>query len=65
MRWWNDVHDWLGGYPYESASPEDVENFVSELRFSHIRSFDTTPTIGLFGSGCAQYLFKKERRQDG
>src|SRR5262245_21450082 len=27
MRVWNDAHDWLGGHPYESASPEEVERF--------------------------------------
>jgi 2-polyprenyl-6-hydroxyphenyl methylase/3-demethylubiquinone-9 3-methyltransferase len=63
MRAWNDVHDWLGGYPYESASPEEVQAFLSNLGFSHIRSLDVTSSIGLFGSGCAQYLFKNSPRQ--
>jgi SAM-dependent methyltransferase len=59
MRAWNDVHDWLGGYPYESASPEEVRAYLSSLGFRHIRSLDVTSSIGLFGSGCAQYLFEK------
>lgn len=25
MDYYRDVHDWLGGYPYESALPEDIE----------------------------------------
>lgn len=63
MRLWNDAHDWLGGYPYESASPKEVEDFVSNLGLRQIRSLGITPNIGLFGSGCAQYLFKRNRGQ--
>jgi len=59
MRYWNNVHDWLGGYPYESAAPSVVESFVSNLGFDRIRALDTTPSLGMFGSGCAQYLFRK------
>ena len=59
MRLWNDAHDWLGGYPYESASPEEVERFLGSLGFRLIRSFNTAPSLGFFGSACAEYLFQR------
>src|ERR1700722_7504048 len=33
-----DVHDWSGGYPYESIRPEDVDNELTALGFSPLRS---------------------------
>jgi 2-polyprenyl-6-hydroxyphenyl methylase/3-demethylubiquinone-9 3-methyltransferase len=27
MDWNHDLHDWLGGYPYESASAGEIESF--------------------------------------
>ena len=26
MSYWHDVHDWMGGYPYESIGPAEVES---------------------------------------
>lgn len=59
MRWSNDVHDWLGGYPYESASGVDMESFLSNLGLQKVRSFCQESSFGLFGSGCSEYVFKK------
>jgi 2-polyprenyl-6-hydroxyphenyl methylase/3-demethylubiquinone-9 3-methyltransferase len=34
MSWFRDVSDWLGGYPYEAATPGDVLDFIrSRFRF--------------------------------
>lgn len=64
MRWHHDVHDWLGGYPYESASPADVEKFLSDRGFILERTFiHKAPIAGLLGTGCNEYLFTRSSRQ--
>lgn len=60
MRWHHDVHDWLGGYPYESASPEEVARFVMPRGFTLTRQFVNKGAIGgLLGTGCSEYLFAR------
>ena len=34
-----DMRDWLGGYPYESISPEEAMTFMRGLGFDQLRSF--------------------------
>lgn len=60
MRFMNDIKDWLGGYPYESASAEEIKIFVENLGFTQEESFNTTPSKfgAVFGSTCAEYRFK-------
>jgi SAM-dependent methyltransferase len=57
MNYWHDAHDWLGGYPYESASAEEVAAFMKRQGFTLLKSFNTESSLGLTGSGCAEYLF--------
>lgn len=63
MSFYHDVHDWLGGYPYESISADEVHQFLSMRGFSHVRSFVQKSRlhrhIGLFGSGCDEYVYKR------
>ena len=59
MNWYYDAIDWLGGYPYESASPKDVQQFVMALGFTKLFTRNTENIVGLFGSSCAEYVFKK------
>jgi SAM-dependent methyltransferase len=33
MSWWRDVEDWLGGLPYEVASPAEVHDTLRPLGF--------------------------------
>jgi 2-polyprenyl-6-hydroxyphenyl methylase/3-demethylubiquinone-9 3-methyltransferase len=33
MDFWYDVIDWIGGYPYEYATPQEVESYVLALGF--------------------------------
>jgi len=33
MNPWHDLHDWLGGYPFEVSSPEEVFYFYKKLGF--------------------------------
>src|SRR6185437_13578206 len=55
----HDLHDWLGGYPYESASAEEITSFMRRMGFSLVRSFDTGPRMGVLGTGCAEYVFQR------
>jgi 2-polyprenyl-6-hydroxyphenyl methylase/3-demethylubiquinone-9 3-methyltransferase len=57
MSFAHDVHDWLGGYPYESVSPREVEGILSGFGFAEVRSFTRPLALGLFGSGCDEYVY--------
>jgi 2-polyprenyl-3-methyl-5-hydroxy-6-metoxy-1,4-benzoquinol methylase len=59
MEFGHDVHDWMGGYPYESISAPEVEAFMRGIGFAHVRSFTSPLTIGLFGSGCDEYVYRR------
>ena len=54
----HDVHDWLGGYPYESIGPADVAKELTQLGFEHVRS-KVRYSLGLFGSGCDEYVYRR------
>lgn len=58
MDFYHDVHDWLGGYPYDSIAPEELRELMSGLGFTEAKSF-TKPAaaFGILGSGCDEYLF--------
>jgi SAM-dependent methyltransferase len=59
MHWMTDVRDWLGGYPYESISKDEMLSFTQELGLLAIRLFCRRPGIGLFGTGCDEYALRK------
>lgn len=48
--WW-DVVDWVGGYPFEVAKPDEIHEFYYERGFSLLRLKTT------FDLGCNQYVF--------
>lgn len=54
MDWAHDVRDWLGGYPYESATPSEIEAFVDGRGFTLVRSKTGKPNLK---SGCDEYVF--------
>ena len=55
MDFWFDVVDWVGGYPYEYATCQDVESFVSTHGFEMRRCFPATvPT------GCNEFVFERK-----
>ena len=60
MSFWRDVDDWLGGYPYESVSSDELTRHMAKQGWDLKRSFDTTPPFGLFGSGCGEWVFGKK-----
>ncbi|MEW5993263.1 MAG: hypothetical protein AB1744_02570, partial [Candidatus Zixiibacteriota bacterium] len=50
--WW-DVVDWIGGWPFEVATPEAV------FRFYRDRGFRLQNMITRQGYGCNEFVFKK------
>jgi SAM-dependent methyltransferase len=60
MSFHHDIHDWLGGYPYESASPEEMVGFLSRRGFDIERSFERPAAVkGIFGSHCDEYVARR------
>lgn len=57
MSAWHDVVDWIGGYPFEVARPEEVFHFFQDLGFVLLRL--KTCAGGL---GCNEYVFRKSSR---
>lgn len=53
MNWYNDIVDWLGGHPYEFASPDEMVNFFGE------RGLGCKKMIYRDGIGCSEYLLMK------
>jgi 2-polyprenyl-3-methyl-5-hydroxy-6-metoxy-1,4-benzoquinol methylase len=57
MNFSHDVHDWLGGYPYETATAEELHDRICAMGFTEERSFRIPPSSGIFGSGCHEFVF--------
>lgn len=54
MNRWYDLVDWIGGYPFEVAKPEEIFNFYKDRGFILQR----LKTCG-GGIGCNEFVFKK------
>ncbi len=60
MDWAHDVKDWLGGYPYESATPHELKLFLVARGFVLVREvIKPAPIAGLLGSPCNEFVFRK------
>jgi 2-polyprenyl-6-hydroxyphenyl methylase/3-demethylubiquinone-9 3-methyltransferase len=59
MNFHTDVRDWLGGYPYESATPADVGARLRAVGFELVTQKVLEQGLGLFGTGCAEYTFRR------
>jgi SAM-dependent methyltransferase len=60
MSWSHDVHDWLGGYPYESATPDEIVGMLNDLGFAIVRMFEEPASKGgLFGSHCDEFVARR------
>ena len=61
MDYERDMHDWLGGYPYESISPKEVSALMRRAGFEHIRSnVRAKHLLGLLGSGCDEFVYRRQ-----
>jgi 2-polyprenyl-6-hydroxyphenyl methylase/3-demethylubiquinone-9 3-methyltransferase len=56
MDFYHDVRDWVGGYPYESIAPAELQRMLED--FTLVRE-KTRRRSGLFGSGNDEYVFRK------
>jgi len=55
----HDVHDWLGGYPYEPIGGEEVEMRMQDLGFKAIKTTARPANLGLLGSGCDEFVYRR------
>lgn len=58
MDFRHDVHDWLGGFPYETALAAEVDGKMTALGFKAERVFARPKSFGLLGSGCDEYVYR-------
>jgi SAM-dependent methyltransferase len=64
MDFYHDVHDWLGGYPYETAAPSEIAHTMAALDFTAETIFAQPRARGLLGSGCDEYVYRKFENGD-
>jgi 2-polyprenyl-6-hydroxyphenyl methylase/3-demethylubiquinone-9 3-methyltransferase len=57
MSHWHDILDWVGGYPYEVATPDEIFDFHRARGFTLTRL-----KCGRVGLGCNQFVFQKTSR---
>ena len=58
MDFYHDVHDWLGGYPYETVLAAGVDEKLKSLGFAAERVIARPISLGLFGSGCDEFVYR-------
>lgn len=56
MNRWHDIIDWVGGYPYEVATVDQIFEFYKERGFSLMKV-----KSGSAGLGCNEFVFKKNK----
>lgn len=55
MSRWRDIIDWVGGYPYEVATPDEIFDFY------YARGFSLTKLkCGGVGLGCNEFVFVRD-----
>ena len=64
MLFEQDLHDWMGGWPYESISPMGVERAMKRLGLEKVREFAKGGYfLGVrwteFGSGCDEFVYQR------
>ena len=60
MDWAHDVHDWLGGYPYEAVLPDEVTAFMLARGFEVVSVFENCAgELGVFGTGCDEFVYRR------
>lgn len=64
MDYYHDVHDWMGGWPYEFIQPAEVDLQLRSLGFAAERVFARKGRLfgrdpSIFGSGCDEYVYRR------
>ncbi len=62
MDYEHDIHDWLGGYPYESMTPREFREYVEGLGFTcEERATDLSdrPLWTASSGGCQELRFRR------
>lgn len=54
MHWYYDALDWLGGWPYEYASIDEIHNYLTRMGLTELK---TIPCQGM--TGCNQFVYRK------
>jgi 2-polyprenyl-6-hydroxyphenyl methylase/3-demethylubiquinone-9 3-methyltransferase len=54
MDLWHDAKDWVGGYPFEVAKPEQIFDFYRDLGFELQRIKTCAGRLG-----CNEYVFRR------
>lgn len=54
MDFFTDIKDWLGGYPYEFASVQEIDDFFSK------RGFELKRVQEVRSLGCNEFLFERK-----
>ncbi len=55
MNRWHDILDWVGGYPFEVARPEEIFHFLRD------RGFTMENMVTRLGNvGCNEFVFRRE-----
>lgn len=55
MSRWRDIIDWVGGYPYEVAKPEEIHDFYRARGFTLMKM-----KCGGVGLGCNEFVFVRD-----
>ena len=58
MSHWRDIVDWVGGYPYEVAAPEEILDFYRQRGCTLVKL--RCKGVGL---GCNEFVFLKDGRE--
>lgn len=54
MSWWHDQLDWIGGYPYEDAKPDEVFRFLRDRGFTLVNMTTHGGHIG-----CNEFVLRR------
>lgn len=60
MSHWRDVVDWVGGYPYETATPDEIFGFYTARGLALVKL-----KCGGVGLGCNEFVFQAADRCGG
>lgn len=58
MEFETAVQDWIGGYPYESISKDEVAALMATLNFEYVRGVIAPRTLSVLGSGCDEFVYR-------